>query len=56
MDKRKVAEIILRELDQNAPVQINWNFEEQWLRAIETGLRKAEETETPAAGTAGESR
>ncbi len=56
MDKRKVAEIILEELDQSAPVQINWNFEEQWLRAIETGLRKAENAETPGAATPRESR
>ena len=45
MDKRRVAEIILQELDQNAPVQINWNFKEQWLRAIEAGLQKAEKGE-----------
>ena len=45
MDKRKDAEIILEELDKSAPVQINWNFEEQWLRAIETGLQKAEKGE-----------
>lgn len=57
MDKRKAAEIILEELDQSAPVQINWNLEDLWINAILRGLTRVglAEAETPAAGTARDS-
>ena len=57
MDKRKAAEIILEELDQSAPVQINWNMEDLWINAILRGLTRVglAEVETPAAGTARDS-
>ncbi len=42
MDKRKVAEFILEELDRNAPVIINHNQDDLWIRAILRGLTKAD--------------
>ena len=58
MDKRKAAEIILVELDQSAPVQINWNMKDLWINAILRGLTKVwlAEAETPGAATPRESR
>lgn len=37
------AKIILEELDE--VIQINWNFEEMYLKAITKALRKIEEEE-----------
>ena len=56
MTKREKAEIILRAIEEKGPVQINWNNEERWMHAIMIGLTDIEKAETPAAGTAGESR
>lgn len=43
---RDKARLILDALDQGpAPVNINWNMEDMWLKAIETGLRAVEEAE-----------
>lgn len=56
MDKRKTAEIILQAIDDYAPVTVNRNMEKWWLEAIIVGLEEAEKAETPAAGTAGESK
>lgn len=51
MDKRKVAKIILDEIEQNAPVTINRNFEKMWINVIVAGLTKAEKVEIPGAAT-----
>lgn len=56
MTRRRQAMIILESLDKLAPTNINWNNAESWLRAIEAGLAAAEKGETPAAGTARESK
>lgn len=56
MTRRKQAMIVLESLDKLAPTNINWNNAEIWLQAIEDGLAAVEKAETPAAGTAGESR
>lgn len=59
MDKQKAAEIILEELDQNAPVIINHNQHDMWIGAILRGLTKAdlaENAETPGAATPRESK
>lgn len=56
MTIRRQAMIILESIDAKGPVNINWNNAEIWLRAIEDGLAAVAKAETPAAGTAGESR
>jgi hypothetical protein len=56
MDKRTAALIIMDALDRKAPVFIDWCKKDRWLKAIEEGLKEVEKTETPAAGTVGESR
>lgn len=57
MDKRTAALIMLDIFDQeDAPIIINWNHKEQWLKVIEKGLTELEKAETPAAGTARESK
>lgn len=57
MKERQEASIMLETFDELAPVCIDWNNEELWIRAITEGLRRvrAAKVETPAAGTAGES-
>lgn len=56
MNKSKVAEIILEAADKMGPQIINWNFKEQWIDAIVSGLEEAEKAETPGAATPRESR
>lgn len=56
MDKRTAALIMLDVFDRKAPVFIDWCKKDRWLKAIEEGLKEAEKAETPAAGTARESR
>lgn len=51
MDKRKAALIVLDEIDNKAPTTINWNFKEQWLNAIMSGLIEVEKIEIPGAAT-----
>lgn len=45
LDKREAAKFILDEIDQKAPVVINWNFRQQWLDAILSGLKRVENIE-----------
>jgi hypothetical protein len=45
LDKREAAKFILEEIDQKAPIVINWNFRQQWLDAIVSGLKRVESIE-----------
>lgn len=56
MNKCKAAEISLQTIDHSGPVSVDWNNKEWWIKTIMIGLMKAEKAETPAAGTARESK
>lgn len=55
MNERQEASIMLETFDELAPVCIDWNNEDLWIKAITEGMRriKAAKAETPAAATAG---
>lgn len=58
MNERQEAGIMLEVIDELAPVCVDWNNEELWIRAIAEGMRRirAVKAETPGAATPRESR
>lgn len=58
MNERQEAGIMLETIDELAPVCVDWNNEELWIRAIAEGMRRirAAKAETPGAATPRESR
>ena len=56
MDKRKIAEAILKTIDYSGPVNVDWNNKEWWINTIVIGLKEAEDAETPGAATPRESK
>lgn len=58
MNERQEAGIMLEAIDELAPVCVDWNNEELWIRAITEGMRRirAAKVETPGAATPRESR
>jgi hypothetical protein len=38
LSRQEKAKIILEMLDTYAPASVNWNFEKEWISAIEKGL------------------
>lgn len=58
MNERQEASIMLETIDELAPICLDWNNEELWIKAITEGLRRirAEKAETPGAATPRESK
>lgn len=55
MNPTEKAMVMLEILDSKGAVNINWNFENQWLDAIKAGLLAIEQRETREAATPQES-
>mgnify|MGYP001778473649 CR=1 FL=1 len=43
MDRKEKVDILLDCIDKYAPVNVNWNMEKFWRKALEKGLEKIEE-------------
>ena len=43
MNRKEKVDILLDCIDKNAPVNVNWNLEKIWRKALEKGLEKIEE-------------
>lgn len=58
MNERQEASIMLETIDELAPICVDWNNEELWIKAITKGLRRirAKKAETPGAATPRESK